>query len=373
MIFNDQLRPKQEIQAFLESNSNKKPAFRFYREPRVVSVDPGTYTNSEKSVNFTCVRVEDVQYPEGEENSTESEEECNKAQGRKSDYDDYSSVGDANMDHKKPVNPSSRRHFALVKKVSFVDEKDTRIKWHTTERNFERNNLPNSAGKSLMKNYSREKEMVGKKENGIIKRRPRTSSGIRRKKNEESARLACKDDATKRRRRPYTAPPSSPALVRDQEDFELFEQWLASVKERRVIKIPTSEIENASLSNTPENDGELVQKDSFETIETVTSSEKTPPVSSCLRVSFTSKSAPSLRSPTKSPVYCPHVRCSSSHLASPSLPLVQCSDASLELPKNLPPAQALIALRKNIRDELAKQNRELELDIQQLYLRKHPY
>jgi len=55
----------------------------------------------------------------------------------------------------------------------------------------------------------------------------------------------------------------------------------------------------------------------------------------------------------------------------PSTPVVIESESSLELPKDLPPAQALVALRKKIRDDLAQQNRELQLDIQQLYLRKH--
>ena len=55
---------------------------------------------------------------------------------------------------------------------------------------------------------------------------------------------------------------------------------------------------------------------------------------------------------------------------SPS-PVVIVSESSLELPKDLPPAQALVALRKKIREDLAQQNRDLQLDIQQLYLRKH--
>ena len=55
---------------------------------------------------------------------------------------------------------------------------------------------------------------------------------------------------------------------------------------------------------------------------------------------------------------------------SPS-PVVVVSESSLELPKDLPPAQALVALRKKIREDLAQQNRDLQLDIQQLYLRKH--
>ena len=56
---------------------------------------------------------------------------------------------------------------------------------------------------------------------------------------------------------------------------------------------------------------------------------------------------------------------------SPS-PVVVVSESSLELPKDLPPAQALVALRKKIREDLAQQNRDLQLDIQQLYLRQHP-
>lgn len=47
------------------------------------------------------------------------------------------------------------------------------------------------------------------------------------------------------------------------------------------------------------------------------------------------------------------------------------STFSLELREEVPPAQALTDLRKLIRDDLTQQNRELQLDIQRLYLRKH--
>ena len=47
------------------------------------------------------------------------------------------------------------------------------------------------------------------------------------------------------------------------------------------------------------------------------------------------------------------------------------SEGPQESPKDLPPAQALSALRKKIHEDLTQQNRELQLDIQQLYLSKH--
>lgn len=87
------------------------------------------------------------------------------------------------------------------------------------------------------------------------------------------------------------------------------------------------------------------------------------------RVTFCN-SAPIVRNvPRLEKARVPRARSSSSNR--PPQPIVIEAETALELPKHLPPAQALVALRKKIRDDLAHQNHELQLDIQQLYLRKH--
>lgn len=398
VIFNEVLEPKHEPRPCRLDSNTRTPAFRVYREPRRVTVDPGSYTNSEKSVSITYVGVEDARDSSGEEIVTplESKEE-NIISCRRSDSEDadkldlsrfdiaqmYSPANDTRKDSPKSTNESTRRPSSLgklVKKVSFVDEKEKGIstKELTTKEDLDKDNPPTFTEGRVLKSESKDLTDVSnlkKKETRVLRKRPQTSTGIRREKPEDVPSLTiCDSDVNvnhSRPRRPYTAPPSSPRLVRDKEEIELFEKWLASVKNRQVIKIPTSTLENGAVSRTPENEREsTVKKCSVESMQSVKSGEETFQNSSRIRVSFGSKSAPPRRSP-ETPT---QERCSSSQqrFYTPPPPVVVCSESSAELPKNLPPAQALIALRKKIRDELAQQNQELQLDIQQLFLRKHP-
>ena len=200
-------------------------------------------------------------------------------------------------------------------------------------------------------------------------------------------------------RRPQTAPPGPPPTPRLNSES----RFSSCVP----IKIPTSEevMESNSFVNTENQTAEekqalfersvsitpgeaeesLVENEEFpafsieisacSTRDKVPVQDGSPPK----RVSFENgpKSAPVSRTAT------PHQRegtipqraksCTAfqrSPYKSPS-PVVVVSESSLELPKDLPPAQALVALRKKIREDLAQQNRNLQLDIQQLYLRKH--
>ena len=194
-------------------------------------------------------------------------------------------------------------------------------------------------------------------------RRPK--SGIRPVK-PDVLRYVLKGDEA-RRRRPFSAPLSTPAWMRDKSDIASLDKWLASVKEKQVIQIPTSENESRYSSNTPErNQAPAVKKSNLKKIEDKKST-KTSQNPGSARVTFASNSAPPQRFQKNT-----HSTITSSQQSStlPPPPSVLCSAAPVEMAKNLPPAQALIDLRKQIRDDLAQQNKALELDIQQLYLRK---
>lgn len=200
-------------------------------------------------------------------------------------------------------------------------------------------------------------------------------------------------------RRPHTAPPAPPSTPRVHVDSQ-FSNCVP-------IKIPTSQgdtpesgnytntdnqtseekdtIVESSVSVTPEEAEEnLVENEEFPAFSVQISASSSPEKitvqdgSPSKRVSFVNspRSAPVSRTATRLEEGTTLSRSKSSTALqrkpyrSPS-PVVIVSESSLELPKDLPPAQALVALRKKIREDLAQQNRELQLDIQQLYLRKH--
>ena len=195
-------------------------------------------------------------------------------------------------------------------------------------------------------------------------------------------------------RRPQTAPPGPPPTPRLQASNCI------------PIKIPTSEadMESNSFANSPENqtreekqtflarsvsvtpeeaEWSLTENEEFPAFSIEISSGSTrdkiavqdgcPPK----RVSFRNgpRSAPVSRTSTPhQEAKIPRANSSTAFQRRPNKspsPVVIVSESSLELPKDLPPAQALVALRKKIREDLAQQNRDLQLDIQQLYLRKH--
>lgn len=216
--------------------------------------------------------------------------------------------------------------------------------------------------------------------------RPKTSHERSRKDGEEATM------DIRKLRRPHTAPAVPPSSHRVYFDSRL-NNFLP-------IKIPTSqgEVENSSSFLSVDNQASE-EKDSFIELNQSSSSEdenendysigedcptfsiQVSP-SSCEKGAFQGdgatpkkrvtfcKSAPIVRTVSRrEKARVPRVRSSSSNR--PTQPIVIEAETSLELPKHLPPAQALVALRKKIRDDLAHQNHELQLDIQQLYLRKH--
>ena len=193
-------------------------------------------------------------------------------------------------------------------------------------------------------------------------------------------------------RRPHTAPPAPPTSPRVQTDSRF------SICMPIKIKIPTQgdmtessndpNVENEtsneqgrtaelSVSVTPEESEEnLVENEDCPAFSVDISTSSSPEKIVPKRVSFSNapKSAPVSRTTPR--VENETLRSKSSTALSrrpyrPPSPVVMMSESSLELPKDLPPAQAVVALRRRIREDLAQQNRELQLDIQHLYLRKH--
>ena len=223
---------------------------------------------------------------------------------------------------------------------------------------------------------------------------------IRPKTSREKTRTTGEDEImsdVRKVRRPQTAPPGPPSTPRIQAESRF--------SNCAPIKIPTSEavLESNSFVNTekqtteakqtcvvhsvsvtPEEAEEsLIENEEFpafsieisagSTRDKVAVKDGSPP----RRISF--ENGP--RSASVSRTATPHQQertipqRAKSSTASPrkpyKSPVVVVSESSIELPKDLPPAQALVALRKKIREDVAQQNRDLQLDIQQLYLKKH--
>ena len=190
-----------------------------------------------------------------------------------------------------------------------------------------------------------------------------------------------------KQRRPQSAPPGPPSTPRLQAESRF--------SNCAPIKIPTSEADQTSeeeqtfveqsVSVPPEeSDESLIENEEFPAFSIEVSAgsarDKIALQDGCppKRVSFEKghRSAPVSRTASSHrEVIIPQRAKSStafqrSSCESPS-PVAIVSESSLELPKGLPPSQALVALRQKIREDLAQQNRDLQLDIQQLYLRKH--
>ncbi|KAK3743899.1 hypothetical protein QZH41_000500 [Actinostola sp. cb2023] len=158
-------------------------------------------------------------------------------------------------------------------------------------------------------------------------------------------------------RRPFTAPPScSPSAVsRVKVNLDVS---LPLKHELMSIRVPTSEHE--VLSETEETDklenSERDQSD-FDNTCDAESGEN----AHNMRVTFACKSAPTLRVTTKENEPIKRSQSSTSGRVKtckyiPHRPVAMLADSSMELPSNVPPAQALLELRKNIRENLAKKN-----------------
>lgn len=278
---------------------------------------------------------------------------------------------------------------SISKKVSFEDEGTVASKTITdvTEKN-----LSDKSKKEMLEEDTKTSTKVDDTRKSNFqpdvagKARPKTSHERSRKDGEEATM------DIEKLRRPHTAPAAPPSSPRVYFDSRL--------NNCVPIKIPTSqgEVENSSSFLSVDNQASE-EKDSFIELNQSSSSEdetendygivedcptfsiQVSP-SSCEKGAFQGdgatpikrvtfcKSAPIVRTvPRLEKARVPRARSSSSNR--PPQPIVIEAETALELPKHLPPAQALVALRKKIRDDLAHQNHELQLDIQQLYLRKH--
>lgn len=276
---------------------------------------------------------------------------------------------------------------SISKKVSFEDEGTVTSITDVTEKD-----LSDKSKKEMLEEDTKTSTKLGDTRESnfqpdvVGKARPKTSHERSRKDDEEAT------VDIRKLRRPHTAPAAPPSSPRVYFDSRL--------NNCVPIKIPTSqgEVENSSSFLSVDNQASE-EKDSFIELNQSSSSEdenendygigedcptfsiQVSPIS-CekgafqvdgatpkKRVTFC-KSAPIVRTvPRLEKARVPRARSSNSNR--PPQPIVIEAESSLELPKHLPPAQALVALRKKIRDDLAHQNHELELDIQQLYLRKH--
>ncbi|XP_032232183.2 uncharacterized protein LOC5507581 [Nematostella vectensis] len=199
--------------------------------------------------------------------------------------------------------------------------------------------------------------------------RQRPKSSLDRMQIERKSELVeFMNQRTKRQSRPSTAPPCSPRTSIPRSSIP-----------RSPIHVPTSERE---LTSACESDialtGESASKTSFalepkqiedenDCAETKTASFPNPPPP---RVAVSCKSATVARVTPRAKELVTRSKSSSS--MSTGGPIVMCAEP-IELPKNMAPAQALLELRKKIRDDLAQETADLQLDIQQLYLKHHNY
>ncbi|KAL9951013.1 hypothetical protein ACROYT_G043599 [Oculina patagonica] len=376
VIFHDR-KSEQGKDPKRNEEENHSPAYKFSLGTRWVYPDRRNLVSTGDKC-ITVVEVEDTRSEEDVVVGTDSKRRSQRG---------------ANVTSKERTQNIEEK---VSKKVSFEDEEATSVKTVgiAEEKHREKKVEEKFENSTPVCIKTDEAKKVGFN-NHVRKIRPKTSQ--ERSRTDE-------DDMTtdvKKLRRPHTAPPAPPSTPRLQAESR-FSNCVP-------IKIPTSEgldgdllednndvntqnekseekqtLVELSVSVTPEEaDGNLIENEEFPAFSVEISACSTPvdviqDGSPRKRVSFAScpRSAPVTRTTTPLKDGTIPLRAKSSTALprkpyrSPS-PVVIVSESSLELPKNLPPAQALVALRKKIREDLAQQNRDLQLDIQQLYLRKH--
>ena len=360
----------QEKDAKRSEDKSHSPSYKLGLESRWVCADRRNLVFcGDKCI--TSVEIED----------TRSGDDAVVCKERKQKTEDCANAGD--KQRKLTVNTEDR----IPKKVSFEDEEVVKTKTDSieTEKNARKSEVEKAEVVAVApKTFDTEKVVIG----DVRKIRAKTSCERSRTHHEELTK------EVRKLRRPHTAPPAPPSSPRGYKDFRVHNFF--------AIKIPTSRGEEESNnfldlesdgekqniiefseSSTPEDDKLSDSSEEFSTfsvdISPVSSPEKGAiqdggPPKKCVTFGGC-KSAPVSRTASRhEKVSLPRAKSSTAVQRSPCKPkppIVVESKSSLELPKDLPPAQALVALRKQIRDDLAQQNRELQLDIQQLYLRKH--
>lgn len=293
----------------------------------------------------------------------------------------------AEHDGKDNADESAKHNEEKVpKKVTFEDERVVRKK---TARN--------PKGKNREENDKRKTntvEIISKTDQAekvsLQQRvRPKTSQGRSGGPDNEvmaSDRKMC---------RPHSAPPAPPAppsspRLPTESRFSRYMPITITIPTQGDLTESSSDPNLGNrISVEPETPAEIsVSVSPGESEETLVESEKSPAFS----VDITPSSSPEkiiprcvsfTKAPRSAPVSRTTPRPENETLRSrsstalqrepyrPPSPVVFESESSLELPKDLPPAQAVVALRKKIREDLAQQNRELQLEIQHLYLKKH--
>lgn len=351
---------------------NHSPAYKLGLESRCVYVDRRNLVSTGDKC-ITSVEIEDSRLEDDAVVCTERKQRT------------HCGAGASGKERTRSLNAEEK----IPKKVSFEDEgsnkrKDDRIK--TKE----------ESGENEVRNVEEIAPIYAQTDNTAKavfadNRKIRAKTSIERSRRDDEE--ATKD--VRKLRRPHTAPPPPPSSPRLYSESRLYNCI--------PMKIPTSQgeenqtndenqkiVEFRSESSTPEDEKQNGIEDeelplpafSVQISPSSTSSPEKDVIQDAggvpkKQVSFSGcKSAPVSRTVSRHQEGSLPPRAKSStalHRSAykPATPVVIESESSLELPKDLPPAQALVALRKKIRDDLANQNRELQLDIQQLYLRKH--
>lgn len=279
----------------------------------------------------------------------------------------------------------------IPKKVSFEDEEAIRKRSVRTKKDKDKEKSEEKEEISRVDIKTNDTKIISLAD--VQKSRPTTSTTWRERSRTDNDDVAVD---SRKLQRPHTAPPAPPSSPKGHGGSRYYSLF--------PIKIPTSQDEGKkNLQNrtntstdqdqtfnefseceTPDDEKQTCSDEEISPFSVKIFANSSPDSKSTVQdggalkthVTFgTSKSAPALRSAHQNQQE-KKLRAKSStafeqRTYKPTAPVVVESNSSLELPKELPPAQALIALRKQIRDDLAQQNLELQLDIQRLYLKKH--
>lgn len=270
-------------------------------------------------------------------------------------------------DHRVAVSKTGGN---VVKKVSFKDEKEVTemlslsVEGEKDTKKVEVRGRVIPVTPIVLKSNDIE---VSSSMTSVPKVRPKTSTAYR-----ERSRTYNNDFVDARKlERPLTAPPVSPS--------SRYTRYSSRHCNLIPIKIPTSKDEDKkNVLNTTNNSTDPDQ--SF----TEFSESESPSLDSIVsgkesdvpkkQITFgTCKSAPIVRNSNqneKRKLFRAKSSTGVERKKHPSASVVE-STFSLELREEVPPARALTDLRKLIYDDLTQQNRELQLDIQRLYLKKH--
>lgn len=378
VIFHEKKPTEQEKESKPGEDKNHLPTYKVSLESRWVYADRRNLVSS-SSKCITSVEIEDTR-------SVDGEVVCSEKKHLSQD-----SANHSKKEHTRVLNTGGR----VAKKVSFEDKRDVKEKTvsNKTEEDSGKNETRTLEEATAVDAKTDDTDKVPFVLSSVPKVRPKTSYERSRRDDED----ATKD--VQKLQRPNTAPSAPPSSPRNYSDSRLSYNFAP-------IKIPTSQVEvendnflsqnqtngesqnsvELSQSSSPEDEK---QNDIEENEEFAAFSVQISPGSSTeqdtvqndsapkKRVSFGGyKSAPLSRTTFRqAEANLPRAKSSTAiqqrRPCKAPPPVVVESESSLELPKDLPPAQALVALRKKIRDDLAQQNHELQLDIQQLYLRKH--